>query len=172
MSTFTLAISYSTTSNLPWFPELTFQVPVQYCCFISINSHIHKWVLFLLWLFLFIISGVNSPLISSSILGTYQPGEFIFQFPIFLLFMMFMGLSRQEYWSDLAFPSPVDYFLLELSTITCLSWVALHCMAYSFIEFDKAVVHVIRLVSFLWLWFPPVLDKLWRLVRGTLEDKF
>ena len=50
----------------------------------SISSHIHNWVLFLLWLCLFILSGVSSPLISSSILGTYQPGEFIFQCPIFL----------------------------------------------------------------------------------------
>ena len=33
------------------------------------------------------------------------------------------------------------------------SWVALHSMAHSFIELDKAVVHVIRLVSFLWVWF-------------------
>ena len=30
---------------------------------------------------------------------------------------------------------------------------ALHGMAQSFIELDKAAVHVIRLVSFLWLWF-------------------
>ena len=37
--------------------------------------------------------------------------------------------------------------------MTCLSWVALHGMAHSFIEIDKAVVHVIRLVSFLRLWF-------------------
>ena len=29
------------------------------------------------------------------------------------------------------------------------SCVALHSMAYSFIELDKAVVHVVRLVSFL-----------------------
>ena len=36
----------------------------------SINSHIHNWVLFLLWLHPFIVSGVISPLISSSILGT------------------------------------------------------------------------------------------------------
>ena len=36
------------------------------------------------WLHLFILSEVISPLISSSILGTYQPGEFIFQCPIFL----------------------------------------------------------------------------------------
>ena len=43
--------------------------------FTSITSHIHNWMLFLLWLRLFILSGVISPLISSSILGTYQPGE-------------------------------------------------------------------------------------------------
>ena len=33
--------------------------------------------------------------------------------------------------------------------MTHLSWVALHGMAHSFIELDKAVVHEIRLVSFL-----------------------
>ena len=37
----------------------------------SITSHIHNWVLFLLWLHPLILSGVISPLISSSILGTY-----------------------------------------------------------------------------------------------------
>ena len=31
MSTFTLAISCLTTSNLPWFMDLTLQVPMQYC---------------------------------------------------------------------------------------------------------------------------------------------
>ena len=35
--------------------------------------------------------------------------------------------------------------MLELSTMTHLPWVALQGMAYSFIELDKAVVHVIRL---------------------------
>ena len=33
-----------------------------------------------------------------------------------------------------------------------LSWVAIHGMAHSFIELDKAVVQVINLVSFLILW--------------------
>ena len=64
-----------------------------------------------------------------------------------------MGFSKQEYWSGLPFPSPVDHILSDLSTMTCPSWVALHGMAHSFIELDKAVVHVIRLVSFLWWWF-------------------
>ena len=31
MSMLTLAISFLTTSNLPWFMDLTFQVPMQYC---------------------------------------------------------------------------------------------------------------------------------------------
>ena len=31
MLTFTLAISCLTTSNFPWFMDLTFQVPMQYC---------------------------------------------------------------------------------------------------------------------------------------------
>ena len=60
-------------------------------------------------------------------------------------------LSRQEYWSDLPFPSPVDHILSELSTMTYSSWVAVHGMAHSFIELYRAVVHVISLVSFLWL---------------------
>ena len=37
---------------------------------IMASSPIHNWVLFLLWLHPFILSGVISPLISSSILGT------------------------------------------------------------------------------------------------------
>ena len=64
-----------------------------------------------------------------------------------------MGFSKQEYWSGSLFLSPVDHVLSELSTMTHLSWVALQGMAHSFIELDKAVIHVIRLVSFLWLWF-------------------
>ena len=40
----------------------------------------------------------------------------------------------------------MGHVLSELPTMTRLSWVALHGMAHSFIELDKAVVHVIRLV--------------------------
>ena len=64
--------------------------------------------------------------------------------------MLFMG---QEYWSDLLFPSPLDHILSELSTMTSPSLAALHGMAHSFIELDKAVVHMSDLVNFLWLWF-------------------
>ena len=78
-----------------------------------------------------------------------------------ILFILFMGFSRQEYWSGLPFPSLVDHILSELSTMTRPSWVALDAMAHSFIELDKAVVHVIRLVSFLWLWFSVFLPSDW-----------
>ena len=44
----------------------------------------------------------------------------------FCLFILFMRFSRQEYWSGLPFPSPVDHVLSELSTMTRPSWVALH----------------------------------------------
>ena len=72
--------------------------------FTSIISHIHSWVLILLWLHPFILSGVISPLFSSSILDTYQPGEFIFQCPIFFPFLLFMGSVRD--WPRLAHECP------------------------------------------------------------------
>ena len=72
--------------------------------FASITSHIHKWVLFLLWLCLFILSGVISPLISSSILGTYRPGEFISQCPIFLPFHTVHGVLKARILKWFAIP--------------------------------------------------------------------
>ena len=52
-----------------------------------------------------------------------------------------MGFSRQEYWSGLPFPSPVDHILSDLSTVTHPSWVAPWAWLSS-IELDKAVVLV------------------------------
>ena len=76
-----------------------------------------------------------------------------FSVPSFSLFILFMGFSSQEYWCGLPFPSLVNHILSELSTMILPSWVALHGMAHSFTELEKAVVHVIRLFSFLLLWF-------------------
>ena len=150
MSMFTLAISC-----LPWFMDLTFQVPMQYCSLqhwtYSITRHIHNWALFLLWLCLFILSGVISPLISSSILGTYWPREFIFPCPISLPFLYYSWGSQGKNTEEVC--HCLLHILSELSTMIRPSWVALHGMAHSCIGLDKAVVPVIRLVSFLWLWF-------------------
>ena len=111
--------------------------------FTSITSHIHNWALFSLWLRLFNLSGVISPQISHSILGTYWPGEFIFQCPIFLPFHTAHGVLHARILKWLPFPSPMDHVLAELSTMTHPSWVALHGMACSFIELKKFSVHVL-----------------------------
>ena len=100
MSMFTLSISCLITSNLP-LPIHGPNIPGSYATllftaldFTSITSHIHNWALFLLWLYLFILSGVISPLFSSSILGTYKSGEFIFQCPILLPFHTVHGVLK------------------------------------------------------------------------------
>ena len=61
-------------------------------------------------------------------------GSSSFSVLYFCLFILFMGYSRQEYWSGFPFLSPMDHVLSELSTMTRPSWVALHNMAHSFIE--------------------------------------
>jgi len=114
-------------------------------------SHIHKWMLFSLWLRLFILFGVISPFFSSSILGTYWPGEFIFQCPIFLPFHTVHGVLKARILKWFAIPFSNGPHLSELYTMTRPSCVALHGMDHSFIELDKAVIQVINLVSFLWL---------------------
>ena len=157
MSIFTLAICL-TTSNLPWFMDLTFQFPMQYCslqhwtllpppdasttgyCF-----HFGSASSFFLEIFLH-----SSPVAFWAPTGL---GSSYLSVISFCLFILSVGFSKQEYWSGLPFPSPVDHLLSELSTMTLLSWLALHGMAYSCIELDKTVVHVISLVGFLWLLF-------------------
>ena len=70
----------------------------------SITSHIQNWVLFLLWLHLFILSEIISPLISSSILGTYQPRDSTFCI-IFLSFHTVHGVLKARILKRLASPS-------------------------------------------------------------------
>ena len=83
-------------------------------------------------------------------------GSSSFSILSFCLFILFMGFSRQEYWS-------VCHSFLQWTTFcqtsppwpppSRLGWP--HTAWLSFIELDKAVVHAIRLVSGLWLWFLP-----------------
>ena len=103
------------TSNLPWFMDLT--IPGFYAIFFftasdftSITSHIHNWVLFFLCFHLFILSGVISPLISSSILGN-RPGDFIFQCPIFLPFHTVHGVLKARILEWFAIPFSNTNFL-------------------------------------------------------------
>ena len=133
--------------------DLTFQVPMQHrillsspvtsttgCCF-----HFGSFSSFFLELFF-----------HWSSVAYWAPtslGSSSFSVLSFCLFILFMGFSKQEYWSGLPFPSPVEHDLSKPSTMTHLSWVSLQDKAHSFIELDKTVVHVILLVGFLWLWF-------------------
>ena len=116
MSTFTLAISCLTTSNLPCFMDLTLQVPRQYHslqhqtlllsavpsttgCHFSFGSIPSFFVeLFLHW----------SPV---AYWAPTDLGSSSFSVLSFCFFILFMGYSRQEYWSGLPFPSPVDHIL-------------------------------------------------------------
>ena len=51
-----------------------------------------------------ILSGVSSPLISSSILGAYWHGEFIFQCPVFLPFHIVHGVLKARILKWFAIP--------------------------------------------------------------------
>ena len=126
--------------------DLTFQVPMQYCslqhrilllspvtsttgycfCFGSIPSFFLEF--FLHW----------------SLVAYWAPtdlGSSSFGILSFYLFILFMGFSRQEFWSGLPFPSPVDHILSDLSTMTHPSWLAPQAWL-GFIELDTAVVLV------------------------------
>ena len=136
-----------TTSNLLGFMDLAFQVPMQYC-------YLQHWTLLPssvtsttgCCFFFGPISSFFLELFLHSSPGAYWAptnlGSSSFSVLSFCLFILFMGFSRQEYWSGLLFPSPVDQVLSELSSMTCLSWVALHGMAHSFIELDKAMAYL------------------------------
>ena len=121
MSVFTLAISFDHFQFLIHGPN----IPGSYATlfftasdFTSITSHIHNWVFFSLWLCLFILSGVISPVISSSILGTYHPQEFVFQCLIFLLFHTVHGILKGRILMWFAIPFSSGPRLTELSTMT------------------------------------------------------
>ena len=144
MLIFSLAISCLTTSN---------SIPGSYAIllftaldFTSITSHIRSWVLFLLWFRLFIFSGVAFPLFPSSLLNTYQPGWLIFQCHLFFPFHTVHGVLKTSILKWFAIPFCNGLHFVKLSTNTHPSWVALHNTACSFIEIDKAVIHVIILV--------------------------
>ena len=80
MSTFTLVISCLTTSYLPWFMDLTFQVPMQYCS-------LQHWTLLL------------SPVPSTTGFGPI---------PSFFL-ELFLGWSPVAYWASTDLGSSVSY---------------------------------------------------------------
>ena len=156
MSIFTLAISCLTTSNLLWFMDLTFQVPMQY-------FSLQHWTLLSppdtstarhSFCFHSAFSFLWEPFLPSSPVVYWTPSKgFIFQCHVFLPFHTVHGVFKGRMLKWFAFPFSRGPPLSELSANVCLSWGALHDLSHSFIELDQVVVPVISLVSFLWLWF-------------------
>ena len=117
MLIFTLAISCLTTSNLPWFMDLTFQVSMQYCSLqhwllvsppdTSTAEHL---------LHFGSASSFFPELFPCSLLVAYWTpldlGDSYSDIISFYLSYCSWGFLRQEYWSSLPFPSLVDHGLL------------------------------------------------------------
>ena len=127
MLMFILAISCLTTSNLPWFVDQTFSVPMQYCSLqhptllspldtSTAECHFHFGLAASFFLELFLCS---SPVAYWTPLNVGGSSSGVISF---CLCIQFMGFSWQEYWSGLPFPPLVDRILSELFTLTCLGW--------------------------------------------------
>ena len=106
------------------FMELTFQVPMQYCSlqhqgFILTSGHTHIKLNFhfgpITSFFSRAISNC-SQLFPSSIFDTFWQWGLSSGVISFCLFILLMGFSWQDYWSDLPFPFPVDCGLSGLFT--------------------------------------------------------
>ena len=157
MLMFTLAVSCLTTSNLPWFKDLTFQVPMQYCSLqhrtllpLPVTSttvcsfHFGSVSSFFLVLFLH-----PSPVAYWHLLtwGVHLSVSYLFAF-------LYSSWGSQRKNTEV-----VCHSLLQWTTFCqnsppwpiYLSWVALGSMTHCFTELEKVVIHMISLVSFLWL---------------------
>ena len=184
---FTLAVSCLTTSNLPWFMDLTFQVPMQYCslshqtllpspvtsttgyCFYFGSIFSFFLELFLHW----------SPV---AYWAPAHLGRSSFSVLSFCLFILFMGFSDKN-------TEVVCHSLLQWTTFFQNSplWpVHLGWPHTAWLIVSMTVVHVIKLVSFLWLWFQsglpqvtemkyvdsPVFLRYWLDLSHLLMEKF
>ena len=154
MMTFTLDISCVTTSNLSWFMDLTFQVPMQYCslqhrilllspvtsttgccfCFGSVPSF--RLELFLHWCPVAYWAPTDLGSLSFSSLS---------------FFFSYCSWGSQGRDTEVVCHSLLQWTTFcQTSTRTRLSWVAPWAWL-RFTEVDKAVVRVIRLASCPWL---------------------
>ena len=115
-SMFTLAIFCLTTSSLLSFTDLTFQVPMQNYSLQDrtlLPSPVTSTAGCCFW-FGFTSSFFLELFVHWSPIACWAPtdlGSSSFCILSFCLFMLFMGFSRQEYWSGVPLPSPVDYIL-------------------------------------------------------------
>ena len=144
MSTFTLAISCVTTSNLPWFIDLTFQVPMQYCSLQHQTLLLSPVTSTTEYCFAFgsIPSFFLELFLHWSPVAYWAPtdlGSFSFSILSFCLLILFMGFSGKN-------PKVVCHSLLEWATFyqtsppwpVHLGWS--HMAWLSFTELDTTAV--------------------------------
>ena len=110
----------------------------------SITSHIHNWVVLLLWLHPFIFSWSYLSTDIQQHIG-HLPTQGVPLSVSYHLAFSYCSWGSQGKNTEVACHPLLQWTTLsDLSTMTCPSWVALQGMAHSFIELDKAVVHVIE----------------------------
>ena len=155
---FTLAISCLATSNLSWFMDLTFQVLMQYCSLqpqtllpspvTSTTEHcFHFGVVFSFFLELFL----HWPPVAYW--APTDLGSSSFSVLSFCLFGSVHGVSQGKN-TEVACHCLLQWTMFCQNSLPWPLSIGWPYMAWlSFIELDKAVVHVISLISFLWLWF-------------------
>ena len=110
--------------------------------------HFHSWESFLLWFSNLFLLELLVITLHSSPVAYWTPTDLgggaliIFQHCYLFAFSYCPWDSPCNItWVRLPFPSPVGLALSKLLTMPCLSWVALHCMAHSFIELHKSLHH-------------------------------
>ena len=168
MPMLTLAISFLTTLNLPWFKDLTFQVPMQYCSLqhqtllpspvTSTTGHC------------FCFRSISSAFLESSLhsspVAYWAPtdlGSSSFSVLSFCLFILFMGFSRQKYWSGFPFPSPVDHILWSEGQKNIMrandgdKWLSLHHGLWDDISHSLSLSSFLAIKFRLWQW-PSLID--------------
>ena len=157
MLTFTLAISCLTTSNLPWFMDITFQVPMQYCslqhwtllpspvisttgyCFCFGSSHQSFWIYY--------STDLQQHTGCLPTWGVHLSVSYLFAFS-------YCSWGSQGKNTEVVCHSLLQWTMFCQNSPpwpVCLGWPYTAWLIVSLSS--KAVVHVIRLVSFLWLWF-------------------
>ena len=145
MSMFALATSYLTTSKLPWFMDLTFQVPMQYCSLQhqtlfpsavkSTTGHCFRFGFgSVSWFFLELFLH-SSPV---ALWARINQRSSSFSGIFFCLFILFMVLKARIQ-SALPFPTLVDHFCQNSPIRPIpLGWpIPPHGMAHSFIELGR-----------------------------------
>ena len=127
---FTLANSCLTTSNLPWFMNLTFQVPMQYCS-LQHQTLLLSPVTSITW-YCFCFGSIPSFFLELCLywspVAYWAPtdlGSSSFSVLSFCLFILFMGFSRTKYLTLKQFiPLPAPWGSGHYSPL--LAWPALY----------------------------------------------